>query len=63
MTIFKKKKKEPVRLHKQEPKKDWKEYEMQIIQLGIAIGIILIILLFILLCFMLIPSTHGFYWW
>lgn len=62
MTIFKKKKKEPVRLHKKEPKKPMIN-EMAIIQLGVILGIILLILLLIIICSILIPPTQGFYWW
>lgn len=64
MTIFKKKKKEPVRLYKKEPKQPiWKKREMELIQLGVAIGIILLILLFALLCSFLVPKTYGFFVW
>ena len=62
MSIFRKDKKEPVRLHKQEPKIK-KINERTLIQIGILLGIILLLLLFVLLCIIIIPKTYGFYWW
>ena len=62
MSIFRKKGKEPVRLHKQEQKKRLFD-EMALVRLGIVFGIILLMLLLVLICCFIIPPTLGFYWW
>ena len=62
MTIFKKPKKEPVRLHKVENqnKSEWHKF---VITTSVIIGLVLLLLLFLLICMMIVPKTYGFFWW
>lgn len=56
------KKKTPARLHKKVEKKPvWSSINM--VQIGIVLGIVLLLLIFLLICFIAVPKTLGFYWW
>lgn len=55
-------KKTPVRLHKVEEKKPLLS-NLNIVEIGIILGLILMALLFFLICLMVIPPTMGYYWY
>ena len=55
-------KKEPVRLHRADPRESVLQNDI-VIRISLTSAIILALLVVILICFLLVPKTYGFFMW
>ncbi|WP_295605798.1 hypothetical protein [uncultured Methanobrevibacter sp.] len=55
-------KKEPVRLYRADPRESILQNDL-LIRISFTTLLILAFIIFVIVCFLLVPATHGFYWW
>jgi fucose permease len=55
-------KKQPRTLYRADPRESVLDNDI-VIRISVTSAIILALALFLIICFLLVPATHGFYWW
>lgn len=55
-------KQQPRTLYRADPRENILQNDI-VIRISVTTAILIAFILFLIACFLLVPATHGFYWW